>query len=191
MNRTVLHRSMSHRSIRVLVIALTTAVTALVLPATAQAGPYCGLAWGSLPEQVGRSAPARADEDLTAVRAGRHDCFDRLVLDVTGATDGVSYRVEYVAQVRADGSGAVVPVAGGARLQITVGAHGRSIAPAVGHDLVDVAGYRTFRQVLWAGGFEGYSGLGLGVRARVPFRVFALTGPGATVRVVIDVAHRW
>lgn len=186
-----MNRTHSRRSIRALLIALTTAATALVLPATAQAAPYCGLAWGSLPEQVGSSAPARAGEDLIGVRAGRHECFDRLVLDVTGATDGVSYRVEYVGQVRADGSGAVVPLDGGARLQITVGAHGRSFAPPLGHDLVDVAGYRTFRQVVWAGSFEGYSTVGLGVRARTPFRAFALTGPGGNVRVVIDVAHRW
>jgi hypothetical protein len=29
------------------------------------------------------------------------------------------------------------------------------------------------------------------VRARLPFRVFSLAGPGAGSRLVIDVAHRW
>jgi hypothetical protein len=33
--------------------------------------------------------------------------------------------------------------------------------------------------------------LGLGVRGRLPFRVFTLDGPGAGSRIVIDVAHRW
>jgi hypothetical protein len=33
--------------------------------------------------------------------------------------------------------------------------------------------------------------IGLGVRARLPFRVFALAGPGGGSRLVIDVAHRW
>jgi hypothetical protein len=53
-------------------------------------------------------------------------------------------------------------------------------------ELVNVAGYRTFRQVAWAGSFEGYTTAGLGVRARLPFRVFTLPG-----RLVVDVAHRW
>ena len=43
----------------------------------------------------------------------------------------------------------------------------------------------------WAGSFEGRTSLGLGVRARLPFRVFSLAGPGDGSRVVIDVAHRW
>jgi len=29
------------------------------------------------------------------------------------------------------------------------------------------------------------------VRARLPFRVFVLAGPGNGSRLVIDVAHRW
>jgi hypothetical protein len=33
--------------------------------------------------------------------------------------------------------------------------------------------------------------LGLGVRARLPFRVFTLDGPGSMSRLVIDVAHHW
>ena len=62
---------------------------------------------------------------------------------------------------------------------------------ANGRELTDVTGYRTFRQVAWAGTFEGYTTLGLGVRARLPFRVLQLPGPGTGSRVVIDVAHTW
>ncbi|MDQ1596268.1 MAG: hypothetical protein QOH40_2824, partial [Arthrobacter pascens] len=39
--------------------------------------------------------------------------------------------------------------------------------------------------------FEGYTTLGLGVRARLPFKVFTLAGPGSGSRLVIDVAHHW
>ncbi len=56
---------------------------------------------------------------------------------------------------------------------------------------VDVTGFRTFRQVAFLGTFEGQTEIVLGVRARLPFRVFFLSGPGAGSRVVIDVAHRW
>jgi hypothetical protein len=38
---------------------------------------------------------------------------------------------------------------------------------------------------------EGQTEIGLGVRARLPFRVFPLAGPGDGSRLVIDVAHRW
>lgn len=54
-----------------------------------------------------------------------------------------------------------------------------------------MAGYRTFRQVAYAGSFEATTTVGLGVRARLPFRVFVLAGPGTGARLVIDVAHRW
>ncbi|HAG60432.1 MAG TPA: hypothetical protein DCL83_14500, partial [Arthrobacter bacterium] len=63
--------------------------------------------------------------------------------------------------------------------------------PANKTELANVAGYQTFRQVAYAGSFEGYTTLGLGVRARLPFRVFTLDGPGTGSRLVIDVAHFW
>ena len=56
----------------------------------------------------------------------------------------------------------------------------------------DVSGFTTFRQVVWAGSFEGQSTVGLGVRARLPFRVFTPNDTATrTSRLVIDVAHRW
>jgi hypothetical protein len=126
---------------------------------------------------------------LTNVRAGKQDCYDRLVMD--GST---FIRAEYVDQVRADGSGEIVPLRGGAKLQIvtsssvdpwtgTVAYH-----PANPNELVNVTGFPTFRQVAAAGDFEGQATIGLGVRARLPFRVLVLTGPP---RVVIDVANSW
>jgi hypothetical protein len=42
-----------------------------------------------------------------------------------------------------------------------------------------------------AGSFEGLTTIGLGVRAKLPFRVFTLNGPDGHSRLVIDVAHRW
>ncbi len=55
---------------------------------------------------------------------------------------------------------------------------------------MNVAGYPTFRQVAWAGSFEGQTTLGLGVRARLPFRVFTIQD-ATTSRLVIDVANHW
>jgi hypothetical protein len=183
---------MTRTPFRLLVLALTWALSALVLTAPAQAAaPYCGITWGSLAKQAGNSAPGSEGDDLAAVRAGRHSCYDRLVLDITGTTRVDSWRVEYVPEVRQDGSDAAVPLRGGAFLQITVGAHGETFHPANRNELASVAGFTTFRQVAWAGAYEGYSGVGLGVRAKLPFRVVTLAGPGNSARVAIDVAHRW
>jgi hypothetical protein len=152
----------------------------------------CPRGWGSLPEASNRAAAS----SLTGVRAGRHACFDRLVIDLRGRP--VGYHVSYVRSVHQDGSGQLVPLRGGARIAVVVRAPaydattGRpTYQPANRRELVNTQGYRTFRQVAWAGSFEGQSTIGLGVRARLPFRVFTLTGPGAGSRIVIDVAHRW
>ena len=180
--------------IRTLAVAVASAavVASMVAPvhaATANSTPYCGIRWGSLAKHDSGTAYT---DGLADVRAGRHDCFDRLVLD------GASWaRVEYVDQVRQDGSGQVVPLRGGARLEIIttraddVNTGRPTYAPADPSELVNVGGWSTFRQAAFAGSFEGQTTLGLGVRARLPFRVFVLTTPGRSPRVVIDVAHRW
>ena len=184
---------------RFLVLAVSVlAALGVVAPAQAGASPYCGITWGSQP----KSASAPADREvLYDVRAGRHACFDRLVVDVGGQdTTFGSYSVRYVPVVRQDGSGDAVPVRGAADLEIVVRApaydeQGRpTYLPANRREAVDVAGFRTFRQVAYAGSFEGSTTLALGVRARLPFRVFSVTGTpnsDGTPRLVIDVAHRW
>ena len=54
-----------------------------------------------------------------------------------------------------------------------------------------MASYSTFREVAYGGSFEGYTTIGLGVRARPPMRVFPLPGPANGDRFVVDVAHHW
>jgi hypothetical protein len=191
------------RSLVLVFTALCTAVALALLgspaPAGASTSPSCGITWGSLPKDSGAAQPVRGAL-LSNVRAGRQSCYDRLVLDVRGPAHTASWRVRYVSQVVQDPSGRPVPLRGGAFLQIGVGASDHTDAgvptyrPANRRDLVDVGGFRTFRQVAWAGSWEGISQIGLGVRARLPFRVFALPGiPGSPngTRVVVDVAHTW
>ncbi|WP_377644271.1 hypothetical protein [Oryzobacter terrae] len=157
------------------------AVPAATGAAPATAAPYCGITWGS---GAKTSAPLTTGRVL-AVRAGRHACFDRLVLDMTGRAPG--YDVRYVTVVKSDGSGFPVPVAGGARLAV-VAHKGATSVPA----MPSVAGFTTFRQVRWAGAFEGYTTVALGVRARLPFRVFTIRDAATNrSRLVVDVAHRW
>ena len=100
------------------------------------------------------------------------------------------YHVEYVDAVYNDPRGDLVPLQGGARLRIVVYVP-TNRTPAHPTKLADVSGYQTFKQVAYAGSFEGQTNIGLGVRARLPFRTFVLSGPGNTTRLVIDVAHHW
>jgi hypothetical protein len=183
------------RSIRLLVLALTTAIVAVVLPAQAQAAPYCGITWGSL----AKSASPAETEMLTGVRTGRHACFDRLVVDLSGRSNSFgSYDVRYVTVVTDEGAGAPVPVRGAADLRVLVrapaydGNGDPTFLPSNRQEVANVSGYTTFRQLAWAGSYEGQTTMALGVRARLPFRVFTLNGTSTTgPRLVIDVAHAW
>jgi hypothetical protein len=186
------------KTLRLLVLAVTAILGALTLAAPASAAtPYCGITWGSQAKTTDNFPDA---EMVVGVRAGRHSCYDRLVIDLGGEDAAFhSYDVRYVSRVTAEGSGASIPLRGGAYLQITVGAaaydqYGNPSFGSQSREVVNVSGYRTFRQVAYAGSFEGQTDFGLGVRARLPFRVSVLPGtPNTdhTPRLVIDVAHRW
>lgn len=174
------------------VLAVVGTIALIAPPAHAQT-PYCGIRWGSL-AKVADSTEVAA---LTNVRAGRHACFDRLVLDFAGDSDG--YDVRYVGEIRGVALEQPVTLRGGARLAIVFQtpygpdepAFWDSYDPRNPSELVDVTGWQTFRQVSLAEVYESQVTIGLGVRARLPFRVFVLDGPGAGSRLVIDVAHRW
>jgi hypothetical protein len=168
------------------VFAVVASLTGLVSATSSVAAGYCGVAWGSGEKTV---SPTEVGQ-LVGVRAGRNDCYDRLVFDVQRAADG--YSVSYVDSMAEDPTGDPVPLRGGAALSVSVNAPSFTASgiptfvysnPA---ELVDVSGFQTFRQAAWAGSFEGTTTIGLGVRARLPFRVFTLPG-----RVVVDVAHFW
>ncbi|WP_347109882.1 hypothetical protein AAHB33_04355 [Paenarthrobacter sp. S56] len=172
-------------------VAVVASGLGLAAPGPASATSYCGIAWGSL----AKADPDMSQASVTNVRTGQQACYDRLVVDLAGKVAG--YSVQYVPEVVQDGSGLPVPLLGDADLKVTVTApsydnEGRpTYAPADATALSNVSGYQTFRQVAYAGSFEGYTTLGLGVRARLPFRVFTLDGPDGGSRLVVDVAHHW
>lgn len=149
-----------------------------VAPVGAATASYCGITWGS----TAKSGSGGSVGYVSAVRAGRHDCFDRLVFEGTAAFNVV----EYVSQVTTDGAGDPVPLAGGAFLQVGLLVPGDS--PRYSGPMPNVSGFPTLRQAKEAGTFEGYESFGVGVRTRLPFRVFVLSSPP---RVVLDVAHYW
>ena len=183
---------MARTPIRLLVL-LAASFTAIALAVPAQAvAPYCGITWGSTVEHGATTLPAPG-ASLVAVRTGRHDCYDRLVLDVRGVGALTTWRAEYVPAVSEDPSDRPVALRGGAFLHISLGTS-QGFQPANPRELAAVSGFTTFRQVASAGSFEGVTSIGLGVRARLPFRVLTVSGIPASangVRVTVDVAHRW
>ena len=183
---------MSHRkSFVVAGFALAFSLALSGVAVAAPSAPACSVTWGSQP----KSAAGGPSGTITNVRAGQQDCYDRMVVDVAGNVGG--YAVRYVDEITSIGSGEVIPVRGGAKLQVTVFAptydqnYEPTYEPANVRELVNVSGYATFRQLVFGGSFEGVSDFGVGVRARLPFRVFVLAGPGSNSRVVMDVAHHW
>lgn len=183
---------------RIVAVLAAVVVLLLAVPA-AQASPgavtpareaYCGITWGSLDKVAGPSTSPFSP--LTGIRTGRHTCYDRMVFDVAGTAPG--YRVHYVDQVTTVARGDVLPLTGGARIEIVLRAPDHTPRGRVTYDVrtgarlpgVDLTGYRTFRSARYGGSFEGVTIVGLGVRARLPFRVFTLDH-----RLVVDVAHQW
>jgi len=165
-------------------------VSVAAAPAATRAAT-CRLGWNAAPE----AHASRRVAPVVAVRSGRHACFDRFVVEMSGRVDG--YSVRYVRSITQDGSGRRIPVAGGAKLEVVVvapaytGSGRATYVPADPRRVVAVSGYRTFRQAVYAGSFEGQTTFGLGVRARLPFRAAVVAGPRGHSRLVVDVAHRW
>jgi hypothetical protein len=186
------------RFMRVLLIVLL-AATGVTFASPAEAAPYCGIRWGSLAKTAGGTS----NGNFLGVRTGQHACYDRLVIDVAGTISG--YSVGYTGTKVGergifDGNSSSGPDLRGrvtlsirVNLAATDAAGNPTFAPRWHYvaELADVSHYRTFRQVAGGSGYQGYAILGIGVRARLPFRVFTLAGPGGGSRIVIDVAHRW
>ncbi|GDY30578.1 AMIN-like domain-containing (lipo)protein [Gandjariella thermophila] len=125
---------------------------------------------------------------LTNIRVGRHDSYDRVVLDLCGNRPATSYR--FVAQLTADPSGRPVLIPGNVFLAVTA-------RPAAAHNDAGnptYTGPRTFttpsltnvRAVALTGDFEAVLSVGLGVDHASWVHVFTL---GSPTRVVIDVGH--
>ncbi|GAA3756500.1 AMIN-like domain-containing (lipo)protein [Salinactinospora qingdaonensis] len=137
-------------------------------------------------------------DPIREVRAGRHNCFDRVVIEVDGTAE-TGFDVAYQSQVLAPGSGTPVPVAGAAALRVIVRSPAQGY-PGTGtteplatqgeHFIPesDLSGWGALRSVRNAGSFEGQTTFALGAREELPFRAFSHLD-GSVREVVIDIAH--
>ncbi|MBB4751228.1 hypothetical protein [Actinoplanes lobatus] len=149
--------------------------------------PACAITWGSGEKTAGALSSAL----LLTAETGRHECWDRVVFEFGGSALG--YSVRYSDQVPTEGRGEdLVPyTAGGSHLWVTLRAPASTFDATSGEHVANVLSYDTLRDVVFGGSFEGYTTFAVGVRARLPFRVTTLAGPGTHSRIVVDVAHRW
>ncbi|MEA2687220.1 MAG: hypothetical protein QOE93_2415 [Actinomycetota bacterium] len=179
-------------------VALTAGLAGTVgMARAAAAAPGCDTRWGS-PAKDGSTPNPNPASPLVATRTGRHACFDRLVFELGGGLPA-GFHVQYSAEVGTEGEGRPLSsvTAGGALLKVVLlePSYDLDGNATYGHrvedHVADVRGYSTLRDVVFGGSFEGYSTFAVGVRARLPFRVFVLTGPGSHSRIVVDIAHRW
>jgi hypothetical protein len=122
------------------------------------------------------------------LRIGRHDGFDRVVLEV-GGTGTPGWDVRYVDEARSQGSGEPVEVAGDALLQVSLTGVGYPADTGVtewsGPEPLAVADTEVVTEVVLDSTFEGTTVVFVGTAARAPFRVYLLEDP---VRVVLEVA---
>ena len=140
------------------------------------------------PDTAEASADARVT--VTDIRTGRHDGFDRVVLEVEGAgTPG--WDVRYVDAASSQGSGEPVEVDGDAVLQVTVTGAGypydTGAEEYAGADPLPGEGTQTVTEVAFDATYEGTTVAFIGTSSRAPFRVYLLEDPS---RLVVEVADQ-
>jgi hypothetical protein len=136
---------------------------------------------------VARTPPGQLR--LVSLRSARTvdgpTAYDRLVLEFTGGLPG--YTARYVDKVNRPGSGARLPLTGGAFFEVVA-------FPAAAHDDAGAStlrtpasggGLTTLQTYAMAGDFEGYVHVGVGLAGTVGFRVLELHDPD---RLAIDFA---
>ncbi len=151
-----------------------------------------GLAFAS-PASASSLSSAAADTTqaqtplVVNARWGGHPTFDRIVIDLQGNSPEVT--VTPVAQLRYDGSGQPVPLAGKYFLEIR-------LHPAAAHDDAGASVYRgpklqtiglpKLKGLAMTGDYEGYVTFGAAFDTLPYYRAYALHSPE---RFVVDIAR--
>jgi hypothetical protein len=124
----------------------------------------------------------------TDIRTGRHECFERVVIEFGGTGELPGYRVAYESDpVLNSPAGEPVDVAGDATLVIAFGAWMPTIEGAgySGPREFTPTNVSTILELNQLENFEGMSQWAVGLDRQRPFTVFTL---GEPVRIVVDIA---
>ena len=124
---------------------------------------------------------------LSTVRAGRHDCYERIVFDFKDE-NLPEFQVAVASPPFSGPSGDPIPVAGNRFVKVRFGttyAHYPGTGNYEGPDSITPAGFMTIREIRLIEDFEAVVVWVIGVEAEHLFRVGTLTNP---TRVYIDIA---
>ena len=164
-------------------------------PSTAPAadGDTTGDGSSDAPSFPGDAEPDTAEQSpnasvtVTDIRLGRHDGFDRVVVEV-GGEGPPGWDVRYVDEAASQGSGDPVDVPGDAVLQVTLTGAGypydTGLEEYAGGPL-SATDTEVVTEVVFDATYEGTTVAFVGTASRTPFRVYALENPA---RVVVEVA---
>lgn len=150
----------------------------------AGANPAGQAEWSTSTREAGKAGAGASI--LRAMRVGRNEGFDRLVLDF-GDSAVPPYHIEYVdSPVRSCGSGEAVPVAGQGWLKVRLRAAQAhdDAGNATVRDRQIVATTPVLREVEIICDFEGEVEVVLGVQTPNPYRVLVVPTPN---RLIVDV----
>lgn len=161
------------------------ASTAPTTPATSTSPATCPTSWTTGSTTVAHQVSVPPVPVVTDIRTATHpECkYDRVVLDISGATPG--YVVSFVPKVIQDASGRTVHLPGTKFLVIR-------LEPAQGHNDngtatlptgVHVLSYPQLKSYAVSGDFEGVVSIALGLAGGTKYRVGELPG-----KVYVDVA---
>jgi hypothetical protein len=149
------------------------------------------------PEDDFPAEPALSEQEpsggpltVTAVRVARQNGYDRVVFELAGTAAGeAGWRVEYVDEPRAQGSGDPVEVDGDAALSVLITGTGYPMDTGqeeVADDPALPGDLEVVQDVVLGAVFEGQYEAFIGTSGQQPFRVFRLGDPE---RVVVDVRN--
>lgn len=160
---------------------------------SAQAATCSTVYWGSL----AKTYSPMSTRTVQNLRVGKHTCYDRLVIDLSRGSRNTGYDVRYVSSAVVDPSGQVLRLRGNAVLQVVAKSpaytnNGTStFRPANRMEVRNVSGFNNFRQIAYGASFEGQTQFLVGVRSRLPMRVFLLNNTDGGQRLVVDVYNHW
>lgn len=160
---------------------------------SAQAATCSTVYWGSL----AKTYSPMSTRTVKNVRVGKHTCYDRMVIDLSSGRYNTGYDVRYVSSAVVDPSGQTLSLRGNAVLQVIAKSPAYTTGgvstyrPANRMEVANVTGFNNFRQIAYGASFEGQTQFFIGVRSRLPMRVFLLNNTDGGQRLVVDVYNNW